>query len=134
MLKIQEARKPRPRHYSRAALAYWVAIVRVLAALVLIAFCVLLYQVFQTRDPGTGYTALTLLGVFVVLRVYAFSKAQQLRCPLCHGTLLISNACHKHHSATRLPLLGHTWSVILHILFRLRFRCMYCGTKYRLRK
>ncbi|MCB1210533.1 MAG: hypothetical protein KDK97_14480 [Verrucomicrobiales bacterium] len=42
--------------------------------------------------------------------------------------------CHKHSEAQRLPLMGYRGTVVLAVLFTLGFRCMYCGTPYRLRK
>jgi hypothetical protein len=55
-------------------------------------------------------------------------------CPLCHGTPLHSRRCPKHRLAQRWPLLTHRATVVLRILTSLSFRCMYCGTPFRLFK
>jgi hypothetical protein len=42
--------------------------------------------------------------------------------------------CHKHVNAQRLPPLTYRATAVLAVLFTLSFRCMYCGTRFRLRK
>lgn len=56
------------------------------------------------------------------------------RCPLCHGTPLHSRQCPKHRLADQWPLLTHRATTALRILLTLSFRCMYCGTPFRLFK
>ena len=56
------------------------------------------------------------------------------RCPLCQGTPLLDSSAAKHRKALRLGPLNYGTSAVLHLALTRRFRCMYCGTPYNLRK
>jgi hypothetical protein len=111
-----------------------IALLRVAAVLTLVVFGCFFVRLMLTRQAELGYYALGLLGLFGVLRVTAFVKARHLSCPLCHGTVIQNKSCRKHRNSHCIPLLGHLWTVVVDVLFRAGFRCMYCGTAFRLRK
>jgi hypothetical protein len=89
---------------------------------------------FIKADRPLGIFSLGALAVFVITRALAFFWSRQLTCPLCHGTILAERRCRKHEAARKLPLLSYRAAAVLGILFTLGFRCMYCGTAYRLWK
>jgi len=107
---------------------------RITALAALVAFGFFFVQLMLTRNPELGYYALATLGAFIALRFTAFIKAQSVTCQLCHGTVLQANTCHKHRDAHRIPLLGYFWTAAFDVVTKGCFRCMYCGTAYRLKK
>jgi hypothetical protein len=88
----------------------------------------------RTHDKDWLLWALLVLGAHVACRIGRYSSGMKVKCPLCHGTPLHANRSRKHRYAVRLGFLGHRASTVLMILFRWTFRCMYCGTPFRLRK
>ena len=101
------------------------------------AFCGCL--VFAIALPSTdnrmvGISSLACLGGFVVARLTAFVLSSRLHCGLCHGTVMADNKCRKHVDAARIPPLSYRGTAVVSTLFTLSFRCMYCGTPYRLWK
>ena len=86
------------------------------------------------REPVHGFAALALLAVFGVARGLALLHNRHLTCTLCHGTVLSEKRCRKHDRAFRIPGLSYSASAALSVLCTGRFRCMYCGTPYRVRK
>lgn len=126
--------KRRPRHFPRPGKLLYIAFLRLLGAAAIIGFGWAFVQVMLTRDQLHGYVAIGLLALFGLCRAVAFVEAQQLRCSLCHGTVAHEKACHKHRDSRRYPLIGYTWSMIIDLIFRRTFHCMYCGTHFRLRK
>ncbi len=111
-----------------------IAMMRLGALASLVAFGWFFVRLAMAPNPDLGYAALGSLFGYAFLRVAAFAKAQTLSCPLCHGTVLHSKSCHKHRDAHRFPLLGYVWTAIIDVLCRWSFRCMYCGTSFRLKK
>lgn len=85
------------------------------------------------REPWTAVGVLSLILLAISLMV-ALSISLTKRCPLCHGTPLHSRNCRKHRLSQKWPLLTKRASVVLSILTTLNFRCMYCGTPFRLFK
>lgn len=60
----------------------------------------------------------------------SFISRRRAHCPLCKGTPLIASGAMPHRNATRLPPLNYGHSAVVGILFRQKFRCMYCGAPY----
>ena len=85
------------------------------------------------QDPWTSLCALS-LAVLAISLVIALSISLTKKCPLCHGTPLHSRRCRKHRMADRWPPLTHRATTVIRILSTLTFRCMYCGTPFRLFK
>lgn len=81
-----------------------------------------------------GVWALAGFGAFAAARISAFVLGRRLTCPLCHGTVLHAKSCRKHAEASKLPLLSHRASVVMTALGTGIFRCMYCGTPFRLKR
>lgn len=85
---------------------------------------------------GQPWTMLSVisLSVLAVSLIVSLSISLTKKCPLCHGPPLHSRSCHKHRLADRWPPFTHRATVVLRILTSLTFRCMYCGTPFRLFK
>ena len=66
--------------------------------------------------------------------IFSLSYSLTKKCPLCHGTPLHSRRCHKHRLANRWPGLTYRFTTVMRVLTQLSFRCMYCGTPFRLFK
>jgi hypothetical protein len=86
------------------------------------------------RESCSGIASLVACSIFIVSRLLAFILSRHLCCPLCMGKVMASVRCHKHVNAQRLPPLTYRATAVLAVLFTLSFRCMYCGTRFRLRK
>lgn len=81
-----------------------------------------------------GFWALGGLCLFVLGRAGSYFLGKNLNCSLCHGPVLHEKRCHKHADAFRLAPLSYRTSTAVSVLCTAGFRCMYCGTAYRLKK
>ena len=124
----------RARHFMCAGRAWCGAVLLVLAMVALVAFAYFAVGLFIQGDRLMGYYALVSIVSWLVLRLGALWLTHQLRCNLCHGTVLREKRCKKHEEGTKLPLLGYASSAALAIVTTCHFSCMFCGTPYRLRK
>ena len=86
------------------------------------------------RDTSYGIHVLVSIGAYVGFRILSYVHAMSLKCPLCHGPMLHDKKCHKHRYASRYLLFGYPASLMVDVVTRGVFNCMYCGTPYRLRK
>lgn len=113
----------------------WLASLLLLIAFLGFAgFGVLGVALAATGNRWLGVLSLASLGIFLVSRGLAFVLCRDLHCPLCHGTVLSEKRCRKHARAHRLPPLSFRATAALSALSTLAFRCMYCGTRFRLTK
>lgn len=127
-------RTRRARSYPRPARAFVASLLLWLGILIAVLFVSAVGALFKTGDKVYGFCALAALAAFVIVRLLVFVLTRTLVCPLCLGTVLDEKHCQKHGSVRRLPLLTHRTSTATSILLRWAFRCMYCGTDYRLKK
>ncbi len=100
----------------------------------LLAVMVLLALKFSGHPGPWMEWLLPALCVFGVSFVLGLVLSLTKQCPLCRGTPLHNQRCFKHRLAQRWPLLTYRATTVLRILTTLRFRCMYCGTPFRLFK
>lgn len=126
--------RQKARHFPRPGLIYWLAFLRLVAAIVFLIFLFYCANLFMTRHAPYGHAALAALSAYALLRAYCFFKSRNLRCNLCHGTVLMTNSSHRHRNARKIPLIGYKWTVILDILIRRTFTCLHCGSLFRLKK
>ncbi|MES2596592.1 MAG: hypothetical protein V4662_14705 [Verrucomicrobiota bacterium] len=131
-LPSQAPRERRKRHFPRSAKLFVVAVLMFTAFLGFLAFVAGVIGMAATQAPMWGWLALSGLGTFVVSRVAVFFMADTLNCPLCHGAVMKERRCRKHEDSFRLWPLSHRASAVLSLLITFGFRCMYCGTSYRL--
>ncbi|MCB1224578.1 MAG: hypothetical protein KDK99_02095 [Verrucomicrobiales bacterium] len=124
----------RRRHFRNPIQMWFNAFLMLLAFVAFIVFVYELARLLVTGDRQHAFWSLGALVAFGILRATAFLHHRQLECPLCHGTVLHEKRCRKHRNASRIPLLGYRAAVVLETLLTAGFRCMYCGTPYRLRK
>ncbi len=127
-------RKRRPRHFLNARLLVLASLMRLAAWASLAGFAWCCVKMAVTKDQLFGYYGLGLVGFFLLVQVVAFAMSRSLSCPLCHCSVLHSKSCRKHQRARNYFHLGHLFSVVLDVLFRRAFSCMYCGTEFRLKK
>ena len=111
----------------------WGAFLLLLAFAGFVGFLWLGGQLLLTGDRTHGFFALGSLAVFLLARVGAFLNNRYLMCTLCHGPLLHEKSCRKHAEATRIPGLSYRASTVVRVLCTGGYRCMYCGSSYRLR-
>jgi hypothetical protein len=91
-------------------------------------------QLLLTGERLYGFLALGSLAIFLLARAGAFLNNRYLTCTLCHGPLLHEKSCRKHADATRIPGLSHRAATVVRVLCTGGYRCMYCGSSYRLRR
>jgi len=108
-----------------STLLLWLSVPALLGSLTL--------QLLARPGPWGAASVVSLI-LLVLSLVVSLGLSLTSKCPLCHGTPLHSRACPKHRLASRWPLLTHRATVVLSILTTLSFRCMYCGTPFRLFK
>lgn len=88
------------------------------------------------QDEKKLHLTYALAGLFgyVFFRVWRYSHTRSTHCQLCHGTPLYSKDCPKHRMANHMPGLGYEASTVVSVSFTGKFRCMYCGTPFRLKR
>jgi len=131
---IEPAREHRARGFHRPGRLLVVALLLLTAFTAFGVFVWGVVDILQIGRRESGWLALGGLGVFIVARTAAFVLARTLTCPLCHGTVMQEGRCLKHADAFRIRPLSHRASAVLMLLCTGAFRCMYCGTAYRLRR
>ncbi len=130
----ESSKLERARYHPRSgAVAYGAALLFV-AFICFMGFSWFTGELLLSGDPTHGYAALSLLVGFGLARLLAFLNNRHLHCNLCHGTILHEKRCRKHASATRIPGLSHRAATVVRVLCTGGFRCMYCGTLYRMKK
>jgi len=130
----ESMRARRSRHFQRPGRMLLVALLLGIAFVAFSVFAVGSVTLILSDHHESGIAALVGLSVFGIARLLAFLLSRSLTCPLCHGPVMHEKRCHKHSEAQRLPMMSYRGTVVLAVLFTLGFRCMYCGTPYRLRK
>ena len=131
---LETNRSRRARSYHRPGRLLLVAFLLLLAFVGFVAFGVGIVQMMRSDDPQWGWLALGGVGLFTLTRIAVFFLSSTLTCPLCHGTVMHERRCRKHEKAFRLKPLSYRASAVIALLTTATFRCMYCGTAYRLRR
>lgn len=126
--------KQRSRSYNQSFDLLCGAISILLMWLSIIASVVGLVLMWFGRPGPWGSMSVIGLVLLVISLPTSLSYSLTKKCPLCHGTPLYSRRCHKHRLADRWPGLTYRFTTVLRILTSLSFRCMYCGTPFRLFK
>ncbi len=130
-----DARRVRKsRAFNRPGRLVLVTLLLLIAFVGFVAFLIGGIQLFRTEDEFWGWLGLAGLGTFVTTRILVFILARSLTCSLCHGTVMHEKRCRKHADAFRLWPLTHRASAVVSLIFTWTFRCMYCGTPFRLKK
>jgi len=124
----------RARFFPRPRAAVYGASLLVIAFLCFMGFAWFTTGLVFSGDRTHGYAALALFLGFGLARLLAFLNNRHLNCTLCHGTILHEKRCRKHAKATRIPGLSHRAATVVKVLSTGGFRCMYCGTLYRIKK
>lgn len=71
---------------------------------------------------------------YFVFAAWRFFHARHTLCSLCRGPVFHSQKSAKSREATKYPGLSYGSSIALSLVFTGRYRCMYCGTPFRLKK
>ena len=133
-LPVETPRMRRARAFPRPVRLVVVALLLFAAFVGFAAFLWGLAGMLTNGTREAGVLALTGIAVLMTARISAFALSRSLVCSLCHGTVMQEKRCQKHADAFRLPPLSHRASAVASTLTTGTFRCMYCGTAYRLRK
>jgi hypothetical protein len=129
---MEAPRERRPRHFPRSGRLLLVAVLLFMAFVGFTGFFAGVVMLGVTQERAWGWPALGCLAGFALARALVFVLADALTCPLCHGTVMKERRCRKHDDAFRLWPLSYRASAVLSVLGRGMFRCMYCGTLWRL--
>lgn len=124
----------RSRAFHRPGRIWTVSLLLALAWAAFAGFLGLAMALPIMADRAIGVGSLACLVVSVLARLGAFLLSRRLHCGLCHGTVMSEKGCRKHVDAVRIRPLSFRATAALSVLFTLTFRCMYCGTRYRLWK
>lgn len=71
---------------------------------------------------------------YFVFALWRFFHARKTLCSLCRGSVFHAQKSVKSRDATKFPGLSYGGSVALSLVCTGRYRCMYCGTPFRLKK
>lgn len=124
----------RSRYFHRSSRLILVCLLQVLALVGFVIFGGYAASLAFTGERMHGVIALAGLVMFGLCRLIAFGLSRSLSCQLCHGPVLHEKRCRKHSEAQKIPGFSYRASTVLIALTTGGFRCMYCGTPYRLRK
>ena len=129
------ARVQRPRAFkNRISLLYGVFLAILTNVVFWWGVVALGMMLIPPKNPDYGVQAVIAIVAYGILRSLRYVHAISLSCPLCHGPVLHEKKCHKHRYASRYLLFSYRASLLLDIITRLHFNCMYCGTPFRLKK
>ena len=106
--------------------------------LVLFAWCILAIFIFYflfyllgaSLPPVLESLSLPLVGALVFFGLMYIVVGSRLRCIQCGNHILIENNLPKHPLAHRIKGFSYWATVVIDILFRRQFACMYCGQRY----
>ncbi len=124
----------RPRGFHRPGRLVVVALLLLVAMGGFATFGFGVVEMMHLGEPTWGWVALGGMAVFALARLGVFLLSRSLTCPLCHGPVMQERRCRKHADAFRLWPLSYRASAVLALLCTAAFRCMYCGTGFRMRK
>ena len=96
----------------------------------LCCFFATLVALLVSRDLHTAYLAAAALAGVGVTWLISFVKRRGARCPLCQGTPYINTGAETHEKAVAVFPFNHGITAMLSTIFTMRFRCMYCATRY----
>ncbi|MDZ4287893.1 MAG: hypothetical protein U0984_08035 [Prosthecobacter sp.] len=133
-LPAEAPRARKARAFTRPGRLVLVALLLFGAFVGSVAFGLGLIGMIATGTQEAGILALSGLGAFATGKIGAFALSRSLVCSLCHGTVMHEKRCQKHAQAFRIRPLSHRASAAAAILTTGTFRCMYCGTPYRLKR
>jgi hypothetical protein len=132
-LKYRHARSfSRPGRLFEAMILGLFMFVTILSTPVLLGFLIFLDNETAQRNVGIGLLAC--LVVMVLSRVWLYWLGRRTHCQLCSGHLFHNKGCRPHSKAAKYPGFTYVGSMILDLFLRLSFRCMYCGTSFRIFK
>lgn len=131
---LAPSRVRRARHHPRAGKVLAVACLLFLSWVGLGLFIGGGAMLLNAETSLPGWVALGGLLAFIIGRGAAFVLGRHLNCTLCHGPMLQEKSCHKHPDALRILPFSYRSSATISLLSTGTFRCMYCGTPYRLKK
>ena len=117
----------------RAGRVFWAAFFDSICYLLILGIAASGIYMIVDRHRDHGAVFITVLLSYIVVRTIAFIVGSKVSCQLCHGPIFLHRRCQKHKEARKYPLLNHRATMVLDIVFRSRYCCMYCGTRYRLR-
>ena len=86
---------------------------------------------FSMKLPQEAVVVPAVIPVALLLFLLVAAKP---RCRLCGYRLFVPKQCLRHVNAHHWPGFGYIFPTALHAIFRLTFRCMFCGTKVSLTK
>jgi hypothetical protein len=85
-------------------------------------------------DPLWAELALAGLVLYPVVAVCRYQHGRRTLCSLCHGPVFNAQSSVKSRHGTKIAGLDYRTSVVLALFFVGRYRCMHCGTPFRLRR
>jgi len=85
-------------------------------------------------DPIWRVLLLAALAGYAMCAGWRHYHGRRTYCSLCRGPVFHVQSSSKHREATKWPGLGYRTSAVLSLFFTGEYRCMYCGTPFRLKK
>ena len=131
----REGRRNRGMSHPDAGLVRWAATVTVVAVTVTVLSVLGLMTVgimAMFFHVQFDWTIALFLPVFPFCLILYFLQGVKVRCRLCGQRLFVPRKCRKHERAER-SILGHTFATARSAMIFASYRCMYCGTKTRLK-
>ena len=126
------------RTFNRSAQLFKAMILSLIMFVCLIAAPILAYLMITAEEssqrPLFGLPLLAVIIIGIGCRFALFSVGNHTRCPLCSGQIFHNKRCLKHERAVKYPLVSYMYSMVIDMYIRRSFRCMFCGTAFRLRK
>jgi uncharacterized membrane protein (DUF485 family) len=119
---------------SRFIVAILFSLLFYLGIIALITSAVAFFFVSAEFKKISAEILIACLGISLVTWLISYVKRRGALCPFCKSTPFADNLARKHEKAFRLRPLNYGTTAILTALFLQRWRCMYCGISFDLRK
>jgi hypothetical protein len=112
---------------------------KAMALWVLASLAVFVFRLERLSDWSEGdrfWGAMAGVGMvgYVVLAGVRYHHGRHTLCPLCRGPVFHVQRSVKSRGATKIPGLDYRTSIVLSLFLVGRYRCMYCGTPFRLKR
>jgi hypothetical protein len=126
--KTASLMKPNPFPYPRTLMAACICVSIAWGAVGIILICILVANI-SSSEEGLRIPALVCILVLILAGIVYLPLSLSLKCPSCARRFLYQNDETKHANARTKWKMDYWAYVVIDVLFRRSFVCMYCGSE-----
>ena len=101
--------------------------------IIFLAIATLAFGINQ-KNMKFVYMGITLVGLWIFMRVVYLLACKATTCPLCRAPHLVNGKSHKHKKAYKIFPFSYATTAIFTATLSMCIRCMHCGVTFDLNK